>query len=84
MGAQQEMRYEEGVQDGDIGEAERHMADKMAIPLDNIHFSILWGLYMRANWGLGCRMCSRSPNPSLSLSLAESFVWRFYGGKVSR
>ena len=39
MGAQQEVRYEEGVQDGDIGEAERHMADKMAIPLDNIHFS---------------------------------------------
>ena len=39
MGAQQRVRYEEGVQDGDIGEAERHMADKMAIPLDNIHFS---------------------------------------------
>ena len=27
---------------------------------------------MRANWGLGCRMCSRSPNPSLSLSLSPA------------
>ena len=40
MGAQQEVRYEEGVQDGDIGAPERHMADKMAIPSDNIHFSL--------------------------------------------